>query len=267
MKLIPKERLRSLIVNAFDVDSVLAISELDQLEELVISTKGKVKEKTFSFERLKSLKRFASTEFDFYDENLFSCPELTYLSLYDSYRWEDVSKLAKAQGLKELYLSGGRLKSLQGIGDMRVLEELTVNRCQINSLTGIEELQNLKEFAAYDLRKLEDISVIKQMPNLVLLSFQACNKVEDFSVIGEVKNLRDLGIENKTIPTLGFLEGLSKLETLAIAGTNVLDGDLSVLYRLPALKSAGFKNKRHYNAKESEFSEAAIIERQRNNSY
>jgi hypothetical protein len=49
------------------------------------------------------------------------------------------------------------------------------------------------------------------------------------------------------IPTLRFLSRLQNLEEIIFwEDTNVVDGDVGLLLKLPKLKNAGFRNRRHY---------------------
>lgn len=62
--------------------------------------------------------------------------------------------------------------------------------------------------------------------------------------LGEARSLEVLHIQNKSIPSVAFLKDLSALREVNLTDTNVLDGDLSPLLRIPKVH---FVNRKHYS--------------------
>jgi hypothetical protein len=62
--------------------------------------------------------------------------------------------------------------------------------------------------------------------------------------------LRELGLAScGDIPDLSFVEPLKNLRDVAIVDTTIVDGDLSLLDHLPAMRHRYVTPRKHYNRK------------------
>jgi hypothetical protein len=73
--------------------------------------------------------------------------------------------------------------------------------------------------------------------------------------IGALRELRKLTLNAVgKVASLHFLTACRKLEALSLQfSTNILDGDLGFLERMPKLKRVHFKNRAHYNRRWQDF--------------
>ena len=125
------------------------------------------------------------------------------------------------------------------------LVKLTIIKCGITSLKGIEKCSKLQWLDLSYLRSLSDISFISTLaPTLRSLSFENCPQIADFSVISELKELEYLELKGKNeLPNLDFIKELPKLKFLKLSMT-VLDGDVSCLQSIQYVDAVC---KKHYN--------------------
>lgn len=153
--------------------------------------------------------------------------------------------------LKRLWISSN--KSVQSFCDISCspnLEDVTIMRCGIKSLCGIEQFPKLKSLACYHNRSLQDISALKYAAlSLEDLTIEASTKIQDFTVFSDLVNLRFLCLSgSNTLPDVDFLERMPHL-LLFNCNMKIGDGDLrnclSVAY-------ATCKNFKHYNLKDAD---------------
>jgi len=130
-----------------------------------------------------------------------------------------LTAFARWEGLRELWLSGRGLRSIEGIGAMKSLDSLGLQ------VTGVRDLAPLA--AAQHLRRL-----VLGNPD----------RVDDLSPIAALRHLRSLEISMGTVATIGrlpsvaFVRGLDELEVFELRGGVVADGRLEPLFDLPRLK-------------------------------
>src|SRR5208283_2108228 len=143
-----------------------------------------------------------------------SC-DLTFLSHLGNLRRFAADCLIKASGVEHI----SRLANL---------ERLSVGIYELESFNFLrdlqsEELTHLSLGATFS--KKPSLRVIERFPRLEQLYIEGQRK--DIDAIGRLKRLRDLTLRSITVPTLGFLRGLSELRSLDIklGGTKYL-GDL-----------------------------------------
>jgi len=96
------------------------------------------------------------------------------------------------------------------------------------------------------------------LTNLEELEIHTCRAVGSIEEVGFLPRLRKLHLNNDgEIKTLKPLEKLDSLESVFFyESTNVLDGDLSPLFRQKSLARVSFQNRRHYSHRREDFGDA-----------
>jgi|GEM_PF-2212316 hypothetical protein len=170
-------------------------------------------------------------------DSVFACTKLRLLDL-SRYSEENLERMKDLSNLKTLVLSRGRLRTLKGIEHISQLERLLITSCsQLEDLTDICCLESLKDLAISGCKNIVDVSPIENLKNLTTLILEN---------LGEIASIRPLA-------------NLFGLERFGFAGsTNIRDGDLAILVGLPNLKTAAFRNRKHYSHTREET--ASIIE-------
>ncbi|GEM_PF-4707205 len=154
--------------------------------------------------------------------------------------------------LRKLTIDNLNVYDLIEFHKLNKLEYLFICYGKIVNLDGIKNLSSLKTLDLSGCSKLAYIEQLIELEDLESLRLDRCKNVNDFSVLGELENLKFLSFNNiGKIPTIEFLFNLSNLEEILFAeNTNVVDGNLNVLYFLHKnrkLKKALFARKRHYS--------------------
>ncbi len=162
--------------------------------------------------------------------------------------------------LEDLGLVSTPVKNLRGLEKLRSLKYFSVNRAPLVSLEEIESLSLLEELSLVLLSKLESIAPLGSLTRLKSLGVVCCRKVRDISALGCLENLSHLFLEDRgEVESFNPLKTLKKLEELSFYGTTkILNGDLSVLVDLPALRKTPFKQWSHYSMTLAEISEARV---------
>jgi hypothetical protein len=163
---------------------------------------------------------------------------------------------------------GGTLASLQVLslshynppsGDLTALpeipqlEDFDLVQSRKLVLSGIGRFSRIKRFTVSYLTGLKDISPLSVFENGVMewLEFQDCQKIANHDAVKVIRSLKRLAFNRcGEIPSLGFLNELTALESFSFVGTNIVDGDLTPCFRL---RFAGFLDKRHYSHRRAEF--------------
>lgn len=255
-----ENKLKEFILNYYDCDEDGKITEFDmaQITDLYLAS--------LNISNLKGLE---------YATNL------RYLNVYIGYQQDesniDISQLAKLQNLQVLHL-GGNAKDISVISKLpklnilwislydnnykevipklTQLEELYLQNGEIDSLSIIEPLTNLRRISIYaNLDKLTNFDSLKKLTNLneviidrIISVNESEEKELDYSALQYLNNLTYLNIEDETsnidanyiknmtklnsldlevksIKNISQLETLTSLETLKINKSNVTNID------------------------------------------
>lgn len=131
------------------------------------------------------------------------------------------------------------------------LEWLWLTQTGITSLDGLETLEDLRYCEIAHASRLESLDVFSTGGmQLRELAITKAKKIASYQPIAAIPFLRRLRIsECAPMATLKWTEGMNHLDTLSFVETNVEDGDLSPLLRLPRLQYVGTMDKKHYNYK------------------
>lgn len=209
------------------IDDISPINALHDLKSLNVNTYCKTKIDFTNFTHL----RTCALEWRAKAKTVFGCKSLHTLSL------------SRYSGKDTVAFSG-----------LTELESLALVNSPIKDLRGLRQLKKLKHLELSYLRKLPTLSGIEALTKLKELEIYSCRSVTSIDEIASLTNLRRLLlIDTWDIESLKPLESLSKLETFLFYGdTNVVDGDLSPLTKIPCLSEVAFQNRRHYSHKEAE---------------
>ncbi|NOW03828.1 leucine-rich repeat protein [Clostridium beijerinckii] len=111
--------------------------------------------------------------------------------------------------------------------DVEKITSLDVPDKQIEDISGIETLSNLKELYLTG-TNVSDISKLKGLTNLQQLSLTGTN-VRDISALKELTNLKRLGLAFTEIKDISDLKGLINLQELELTAVKISDTDKKTL--------------------------------------
>lgn len=162
--------------------------------------------------------------------------------------------LNKLNNLKrlELWSYSPKDKDLTEITNLVNLEEVRIIQGNIMSIEGISGLKKLKRLELAYLRNLTDILPFEKLEsNLRYLEIDHCKKVEKYDSISNLYSLETLLLNDcGDIPSINFVKNLTNLKTLVFAGSNIVDGDLSLCENMDYVY---FTNKKHYSHRVKDF--------------
>lgn len=141
--------------------------------------------------------------------------------------------------------------NLEDIANTTRLEWLALTQTSITSLEGLETLDDLRYLELAYAPKLESIEVFEENDlEIREIELQNAKRIATYEPLASFRRLRRLKISNcAPMPDLKWTNGMSNLDFLSFVETNVEDGDLLPLLKLPALRYVGTENKRHYSHK------------------
>ncbi len=203
--------------------------DLNKLENLGLHFYSDIKT-SVNFSKIVSLKNLGFNYYKKYIKNLCSQTSLQNLSVSD-YTEKDMKPLSCLTSIKTFRTIGGKLKSLEGIQQLKDLEAV--------------------EISAH--RGLTDISQIAHLQKLKFLEINTCWKMADFSAIGALKNLEALSIiDCKNLESIQFIKALPNLKNLTILGTTIInDYDTTPAEHVPVFfGSQNAKYNKQYPEKE-----------------
>jgi hypothetical protein len=154
-------------------------------------------------ESLHNLKRVYVSDYD------SSCP--TYLNLSPFLKVKNFTSATKKYSNVSLFMTSiGRVNSWDVIGKLVGLTELSLHRCQLETLDMLTSLINLKKL---------DVS---------------SNRICSLAGIGGLTRLKELNIETNRVLMIRPIINCTHLEKICLSGNIIID--LDVLYYLPKLK-------------------------------
>jgi protein phosphatase 1 regulatory subunit 7 len=131
------------------------------------------------------------------------------------------------------------------------LEWLQLTQTNIASLAGVEKLEDLRYFDIAYAPKLETLDHLALTETGIReLSFSHARKIAGYRPIASIGRLRRLKLTAcSPMADLTWTTGLDHLDLFTFVETDVVNGDLTPLFRLPKLQFVGTMDKRHYNYK------------------
>ena len=222
-------RLRTLELLDLSIRDIAGVHALHELRELVLLT-------------------YSGTNIRFGE-----FPNLEYCALEWGKRRAE--SLFECKGLRHLSIGHYPGIDLTELGRLGRLESLWITTSPIKRQAGIERLHVLRELHLRGLRKLESLHGIEDLASLEELVVHTCRQVRSIAPVSGLVHLRKLHLNNDgDIESLNPLMALDGLEEVGFyESTNILDGDLSPLTRLPRLRLLAFQNRRHYSHRCEEF--------------
>jgi hypothetical protein len=160
--------------------------------------------------------------------------------------------IEKCKRLEVLYVNqfSPKKEGISVLAPASGLKELEIVQSSLTDLNGLERFGKLSSLTLRYFKKLQDISQLECLrESLWKLILDRSKRIEDFAPVGTLNGLRNLSITGcGAIESIDFVSSLKNLETIGLmSGTTVLDGDLSLLLKLPVLRFAGIDNKKHYS--------------------
>jgi protein phosphatase 1 regulatory subunit 7 len=142
-----------------------------------------------------------------------------------------------------------RSHDLSDLANIVRLEWLALVQTNITSLSGLETLEDLRYFeVAYAPRLASLEALAAGRIGIRELDLQKAKKIGSYRPIASINHLRRLRITGcAPMPNLKWSAGLNQLDFFSFVDTNVEDGDLSPLLKLPKLQYVGTLDKKHYN--------------------
>ncbi len=187
-----------------------------------------------------------------YDFNNF--PKLERLV----YTWQkNCLNIAECKNLQELSLWAYKPKSqnLAEFSSLKSLKELRIIQSNIKSISGIENLQNIKEmiFIANRTLSFDDIQVV--FPNVEILHIESCKEIRIEKVVTMFPNLKYLiffsSVETESLRII--LDNLKKLEKLNVYDLMISETDNRYWKDYKNLKLLNFQDRRHQLLKRKDF--------------
>ena len=167
-----------------------------------------------------------------------------------------IETLERLGQLRSLYLWDCKERDFTILGRLHSLEELALKPSRrLESLRGAEGLARLRRLELNHCRQPIDLAGLGQMRALRQLELGGCRKQGRLDGIEQCSWLKELSLGDcSRIDSLERLGACRDLEALSLYGsTNVIDGDLSVLDRLPLLTRVDFSDRRHYNRRSKDY--------------
>ena len=152
-------------------------------------------------------------------------------------------------GLKKLRLVSTKNLDCKFISELKDLEEIRISGGRVTSLSGIENLHQLKLIRLDHCPSLIDISSICNLDKIFYLYVETCKRLSNFSCLKENINIEELFISN--IDSIDFIPTMKKIKFFK--SWEVKDGNLAPLLESSSLEKVDiYPQKRNYTHRVSE---------------
>lgn len=149
-----------------------------------------------------------------------------------TFRWDKKAfkNLEACNKLEILKLNRCPYTDLTSISNFNKLKQLTLNFTKIESLAGLETLNDLFNVHIYSAPKLKTINSLAHIaPHLKKLSFELCPNIQNFSVLDSMTELETFYIyRSAPLHSVSFIKNQHNLK-YAYIGTDVLDKNVEIL--------------------------------------
>ena len=208
-----------------------------------------------SVEPLNCLKEIRSLEVSTYCDTIIDFEKMPQLRDC-GFEWRPGSNsIFKCKNIEKLFINSFGEESFDFSQGLRNLEDLDLRNSNITSLDSFRSALRLKSLRLVGAGRLRSLSGLEGLHSLKKLEVEYCKLCSDIDFVNSLKSLEFFNLsDNHNINSLKPLEHLYNLQTLLFFGsTNINDGKLRFLLDLKNLQSVRFKNRRHYDARVSEF--------------
>ena len=222
------------------------LKNLENIEELnIISAKGN---ELVSIESMTNLRELSITCASSDTIDFTNLPNLETAYIY---WWKGASSILHCSSLKSLYLDSAKLKDYSPLGELKDLNALTIANSNVESLSFLESLESLNRLELLNLKKLSQFNEIASCKALGRLTISGSKLLSNLDFVRNLHNLEVLVVsDNGDIQSLEPLSNLKSIKALSFAGSSdIKDGDLSILEKLPNLAMLMFRERKHYSHK------------------
>lgn len=208
--------LKTLKMDAAPSGQLVHISQLPNLEEVVITNTVVQAEELPYLGQLKSLKKLTMQK----------CSLST------------VSGLEQAGSLTHLVLSNNSLRDIAPLSKLQALEELDLSNNALKDVLALSGLKNLitLDLSHNDLTSLSALSTASSLENLNV----ANNSLTELTGVAELSHLVNLNASNNSLSAVSLLSANTELEVLNISDNKI--SDISALSALTKLTNFTFSN-------------------------
>lgn len=221
------------------------LKSLENIEELNIIAASSVNLEAIELmSRLKELSITTTTRSNI-DFSKLPTLEKCFLSW-----WPEAKNIFNAPALKELYLDGMKFKDFSILASLDSLRKLTLANCNVENIDFLISLTRLVHLELLNCRKIRNFTPISKLSKLEWLHIGGTKNISSIDFIAALKNLEVLLLTDVSdIATLKPVSKLLSLKALGMPGskTNIIDGDLSCLTKLPRLAMLMFAPRKHYS--------------------
>lgn len=146
--------------------------------------------------------------------------------------------------LRFLHMRSLKTRDCAPLEGLVALRELWLILGTVQTLSGIELLQNLVDVTLAHSPKLVDASALATLKRLANLHVEKCKRLTDYSFLSGADGIEDLFISD--VDSLSFVPKMKRLRKLKF--WNLKDGDITPVSQSKSLKDVYFyPEKRHYS--------------------
>jgi hypothetical protein len=223
-------------LGSYDVDTLAGVECLSDLTSLDLN-RGGAPSTVADLTPLSFLKKLAVLDLSHIDPDdlapLGKIPSLRVLSLSDAIRSHDLSPLAAAPALEELYLNNNVVEDLSSLAAISTLRKLMLESSTLNVPASLNALANV-EILSLNSTAL-DLANINAMTQLKELHLANAAPRVGMASLSTLVNLTYLDLQTAGVTSIASLANMTKLVTLNLYLNDV--ADISALQGLTSLQT------------------------------
>lgn len=246
--------LKTLTMDAAPTGQLTHISQLPNLEEVIITNTAVQAEELPYLAQLKSLKRLTLNKCSLSTAvGLDQATGLTYLNLSNN-SLRDIASVSKLLNLEELDLSTNALKDLLALSGLKKLTDLNVSHNELTSLAPLSTVAGLEKLDVAN-NNLTELTGVAELSHLINLN-ASNNRISDVSLLADNTALEVLNISHNKISDISGLSALKKLTNFNFSHNQVtalpnwgggcalinIEGSNNLIQTLEPLKGLSYLN-------------------------
>jgi internalin A len=197
-----KNKIEQIQIRGAGAENINSTADFKEIVKLspylkTISFGDHVDNKIMNFESIYTLTNIENILINCKQNFIIDISQYKKLKHFGFEYWKGIKNIDKLENLESMVITKYPKENVNEFIGLKNLKILHIYSSKIETLDGIEKLNNLEELVLAYNRKLENIKNVKDVKSLKILRIEKCNNIKDYEFVDDVKNSNKIFIDIK----------------------------------------------------------------------